>query len=591
MTLPTSLIYRNLGWVLAGLVLVGGLAVLYAKTESIDLREPNRIAGLLRELKEFDGRWDVDVLRASTISDVEAPMPPDRREPAEAALAELTEAAWSTGSVALNTGLAELTDEIRNKGRLVEKFKTEHDAARESLAQLRTHIDGLLPLAAQLNVDSSRLASSVDQVSVLAPVYFLLGQEEAYNALYTALTNLEVIAGRYPQVMLSQARLAVDSGRKLLNHKVAQMRVADQISRLTSGPRLENMATAFSQELEGTIKEKEIYRVFLITYAAALLSLVAWLGIKIRTANVKLERRVRERTGELSDALKQLKESEAQLIQSEKLSSLGQMVAGVAHEINTPLAYVKNSLGSVSERLPEIGSVVEETERLLQLLQAGAGANPQALNQQFSSVTQQVTKLKQQRVLEELQGLVEDGVHGTTQMSEIVGNLKDFSRLDRSKATQFNLNEGITSTLALAKHQLKTVEVEKQLGDIPFVNCTPSQINQVFLNLITNAAQALKRGRGHILIRTRKKGEGVAVDIEDDGTGIPEEVLPKIFDPFFSTKDIGKGTGLGLSISYKIVQQHGGRIDVESSVGEGSRFTVYLPIKSPMNTGVSTQAA
>ena len=409
--------------------------------------------------------------------------------------------------------------------------------------------------------------------------------------MYTALTNLEVIAGRYPQVLLSQALLAVAAGRDLLNHKVAQMRVVEQIGRLTSGPRLENMAIAFSQELEGTIKEKEIYRVFLITYAAALLSLVAWLGIKIRTANVKLERRVRERTGELSEALKQLKESEAQLIQSEKLSSLGQMVAGVAHEINTPLAYVKNSLGSVSERLPEIGSVIEETERLLQLLQAGSSANPQALNQQFGSVTQQVLKLRQQKIIEELQGLVEDGVHGTTQMSEIVGNLKDFSRLDRSKVTQFNLNEGITSTLALAKHQLKTVSVEKHLGDIPFVNCTPSQINQVFLNLITNAAQALKRGRGNITITTRKQGEGVAVDIEDDGTGIPEEVLPKIFDPFFSTKDIGKGTGLGLSISYKIIQQHGGRIDVESAAGQGTRFTVYLPIKSPINTGATTQGA
>ena len=591
MKLPTSLSFRNLRWLLLGFSLVGGLAILYAKTESIDLREPNRIASLLRELKEFDGHWDVDVLRASMVSDVDAALPPDRREVAETALNALTEAAWSTGSVALNTGLAELADEIRNKGRLVEKFKSEHNAARQSLAALRTYTDGLLPLASQLSVDSTRLESSIDQVKVVAPVYFQLGQEEAYNALYTALSNLESVAGRYPQVLLAQARLAVDAGRKLLNHKVAQMRVLDQIGRLTSGPRLENMVMAYSQELEATIKEKEIYRVFLITYAAALLSLVAWLGVKIRTANVRLERRVRERTGELSAALKQLKESEAQLIQSEKLSSLGQMVAGVAHEINTPLAYVKNSLGSVSERLPEIGSTVEETERLLALLQAGASANPQALNQQFSSVTQQVLKLRQGKVIEELQGLVEDGVHGTTQMSEIVGNLKDFSRIDRSKATQFNLNEGITSTLALAKHQLKTVSVERQLGDIPFVHCSPSQINQVFLNLITNAAQALKRGRGKIVVRSRKQGDGVAIDIEDDGTGIPEDVLPKIFDPFYSTKDIGKGTGLGLSISYKIVQQHGGRIDVETTVGKGTRFTVFLPLNAPVNAGTATQGA
>ncbi len=571
--------------------LVGGLAILYAKTESIDLREPNEIASLLRELKELDARWDVDVLRASRESDVNAPPLPDRREGAEATLNALTEAAWSTGSVALNTGLAELSAEVRNKGRLVEKFKEQHTAAKQSMAVLQEHTSDLLAQAAQLNVDSSRLEESVGQIRVLAPVYFLLGQENAYNALYTALSNLEAATSRYPQVLVAQARLAVDAGRKLLDLKVAQMRIVDQIGRLNAGPRLENMASSFSQELEATINEKEIYRVFLITYAAALLSLVAWLGVKIRTANVKLEHRVRERTGELSAALKQLKESEAQLIQSEKLSSLGQMVAGVAHEINTPLAYVKNSLGSVSERLPEIGRVIEETEQLLRLLQSGASADPAALNQQFGAVTQQVSRLRQQKTIEELQGLVEDGVHGTTQMSEIVGNLKDFSRLDRSKATEFNLNEGILSTLALAKHQLKSVTVEKDLGDIPFVHCSPSQINQVLLNLITNAAQALKRGRGVIKIRSRKQDDGVAVDIEDDGTGIPAEVLPKIFDPFFSTKDIGKGTGLGLSISYKIIQQHGGRIDVETTVGKGSRFTVFLPVRSQVSSAIIPQAA
>jgi len=375
----------------------------------------------------------------------------------------------------------------------------------------------------------------------------------------------------------------------LLDRKAAQMRLVDQIGRLTSGPRLDNMALLFSQELEATIHNKEIYRVYLITYAAAMLMLVAWMGIKIRASNVRLEHRVKERTGELSAALKQLKESEAQLIQSEKLSSLGQMVAGVAHEINTPLAYVKNSLGSVSERLPEIGNAINETAHLLGLLQAGASADPQALNQQFSAVNQSVGRLKQQKVVDELQGLVKDGVYGTTQMSEIVGNLKDFSRLDRRKSTQFNLNEGLGSTLELAKHQLKTVTVEKQLTDIPFVVCSPSQINQVFLNLITNAVQALPRGRGKIVVRTRKQGDGVAVDIVDNGMGIAPDVLPKIFDPFFSTKDIGSGTGLGLSVSYKIVEQHGGHIEVDSTPGKGTRFTVYLPLKPTVTPGSVAQ--
>jgi signal transduction histidine kinase len=577
----TSFNPQNLGLALLALILVAGLAILYAKTETIDLRGPNEIASLLRELKEFDGLWDVDVLRLSVESDVNEPLPPDRRQGADEALNALTGAAMTSGSPALNTGLDQLVREIRNKGRLVEKFKTEHAAAQQALADLRTHSRALANQARQFNVRSPRMDAAIEQLNMNAPIYFTLGEEDRYNAVYTALTELDAAASRFPQVLRERATLATDAGRALLDRKITQMRSIEQIGRLASGPRLDNMALLFSQELEASIRDKEVYRVVLITYAAALLMLVAYMGIKIRAANVSLEKRVKERTSELSTALKQLKESEAQLIQSEKLSSLGQMVAGVAHEINTPLAYVKNSLGSVSERLGEIGGAVDETDRLLALLKAGASANPEELNQQFGSVTERISRLKKQKVLPELQSLIEDGEYGTTQMSEIVGNLKDFSRLDRSKATQFDLNDGLNSTLGMAKHQLKSATVEKHLGEIPAVFCSPSQINQVFLNLINNAVEALDRGRGKIVIRSRKHADGVAVDIHDNGSGIPSDVLPKIFDPFFTTKDIGKGTGLGLSISYKIIRQHGGRIDVESKPGQGTRFTVILPLKPP----------
>jgi signal transduction histidine kinase len=571
----------QVGLALLALILVAGLAILYAKTETIDLRGPNEIASLLRELKEFDGLWDVDVLRLSVESDVNEPLPPDRRQGADEALNALTGAAMTSGSPALNTGLDQLVREIRNKGRLVEKFKTEHAAAQQALADLRTHSRALANQARQFNVRSPRMDAAIEQLNMNAPIYFTLGEEDRYNAVYTALTELDAAASRLPQVLRERATLATDAGRALLDRKITQMRSIEQIGRLASGPRLDNMALLFSQELEASIRDKEVYRVVLITYAAALLMLVAYMGIKIRAANVSLEKRVKERTSELSTALKQLKESEAQLIQSEKLSSLGQMVAGVAHEINTPLAYVKNSLGSVSERLGEIGGAVDETDRLLALLKAGASANPEELNQQFGSVTERISRLKKQKVLPELQSLIEDGEYGTTQMSEIVGNLKDFSRLDRSKATQFDLNDGLNSTLGMAKHQLKSATVEKHLGEIPAVFCSPSQINQVFLNLINNAVEALDRGRGKIVIRSRKHADGVAVDFQDNGSGIPSDVLPKIFDPFFTTKDIGKGTGLGLSISYKIIRQHGGRIDVESKPGQGTRFTVILPLKPP----------
>jgi signal transduction histidine kinase len=279
-----------------------------------------------------------------------------------------------------------------------------------------------------------------------------------------------------------------------------------------------------------------------------------------------------------------LKESEAQLIQSEKMSSLGQMVAGVAHEINTPLAYAKNSLGSVGGRLQDLSRLAAETEKLLELLRSGA-ADPPALAEQFGLTERVVAQLRAHHALEELQALVKDGLHGIGQISEIVGNLKNFSRLDRSKIAAFNVNEGLDSTLAIARHELKHHVVRKHYGNVPAITCSPSQINQVFLNLITNAAQAMGQRQGEIRITTRREGAGhVAVEVADTGKGIPPEVLPKIFDPFFTTKEVGKGTGLGLSIVYKIVEQHGGRISVDSTVGVGTRFTVVLPLQPPAAT-------
>jgi signal transduction histidine kinase len=230
--------------------------------------------------------------------------------------------------------------------------------------------------------------------------------------------------------------------------------------------------------------------------------------------------------------------------------------------------------------LPEISAAVEHCEKLLVLLATG-NAPKDDIKRTYREASAELARLKQQRVLPELGGLVSDGLYGTGQVAEIVGNLRDFSRLDRSKVTTFNLNDGLQSTLGIARHLLKSVTVQRKFGQLPAITCAPSQINQVFLNLITNAAQALDGPGGEITLTTYTADGGVAVEIADNGRGIPADVLPKIFDPFFTTKEVGKGTGLGLSISYKIVQQHGGRIDVESHVGTGTRFTVWLPLEPP----------
>ncbi|MEQ1879706.1 MAG: ATP-binding protein [Burkholderiales bacterium] len=564
------------------------LVFLYIKTEAVDLRGEHEILGLLRELKEIDGRWDVDVLRASLEPDNASSPPIDRRPIALRALRALELEARANPGTPLSKSLPELNKTITEKARLVEKFRGENTASKAALNDLVGNARDLGAQAANLKGGRPGLDALINRLVSGASLYFWLVSEAQSGNFEAALGELEVAIATMPEPLLAAAQKTREAGINLLKRKLAEQELIGHLEVLTSGPQLDGLTLSFNRELETTLQGKELFRVYLIAYAGALLILLGWLGAKLRAANVGLEHRVRERTRELSDALRHLKESETQLIQSEKMASLGQMVAGVAHEINTPLAYVKNSLGTVAEKLPELGSALDDTERLLSLLQGGDAGSAEELARQFAVVSRQISSLKSQGVVNELSTLVNDGVYGTGQMADIVGNLKDFSRLDRSKVTPFNLNDGLSSTLLLAKHLLKSVTVERKFGAIPDIVCSPSQINQVFLNLITNAAQAMNNDGGTITLTTRSDKDGVTVEVLDNGRGIPPDVLPKIFDPFFSTKEIGKGTGLGLSISYKIVQQHGGRIEVRSHAGKGSLFSVHLPMKPPADAQIES---
>ncbi len=294
-----------------------------------------------------------------------------------------------------------------------------------------------------------------------------------------------------------------------------------------------------------------------------------------------MEQQMRANTGELEQAYSQLKSSQLALVQSEKMASLGQMVAGVAHEINTPLGYVQNNVAIGQELFLQIQTMIAGYEALVDNL-----LNEQASEEQISVQMQQIAEMRAdvnaQEMLGEMQGLMADSLYGIGQISELVLNLKNFSRMDAAATDAVSLNDCIESALNIGRNVLKNkVEVIKELGALPKITCAPSQLNQVFLNLFTNAAQAMEE-QGTLHVKSWHDEDAVHVSVADNGKGIPEENLIRIFDPFFTTKPVGEGTGLGLAITHQIIQQHNGEIRVESRVGDGTRFHIKLPITSTM---------
>jgi two-component system, NtrC family, sensor kinase len=578
----------------ATVALAATLGFLYYQTQSADFTRQNEALGLLRELKEIDARWDVEILRTRTDFSRSQTLSPDPGAALARIERDLTAAAQALDSPVLMGGLPDLASAFSQKAGMVEKFKQANAVTKQALSQVLAsdaEIAGLVRGSWQDFRERERLVaaeSAAVQLIAEAQQYYFAAGDKQFKLVETVAADLRRAAVRLPPALRAGLNRLDARVRQLLAEQPGEQALFVKLSFLTAGPRIDSLTGAFSRELEAALVEQERYRAYLVAYSGALLILLGYLATRLiasyrllNAANEELERRVVERTRELSEALRQLKESEAQLIQTEKMASLGQMVAGVVHEINTPLAYVKSSLGSVTGKLPDLTRLIAETGKLLELLRSGA-ARPEDLAEQFGLTDRLVAQLHAHRVTDDLQSLAKDGLYGIAQISEIVTNLKNFSRLDRSKVGSFNLNEGIDSALMLARHALKRHAVKKNFGDIPPLTCSPSQINQVFLNLISNAAQAIDPGPGLITITTRRDGDWhIAVEVADNGHGIPPEILPKIFDPFFTTKDVGKGTGLGLSIVYKIVEQHGGRISVASNPGVGTRFTVVLPLTPP----------
>ena len=573
------------------IVLFGGWGYLYVKARAVDLTAATDVLASLRELREIDGRWNdwlIGTRAAGGDAAQRSSVDPTKLARIHALLAVKVFALDNPLPPATLIGLKDAFDA---KTKAVDAFAAASTAYAQALAELKRAHEAFASTARE-RAAGIPPAVARDAERTYEALLRYAAQPSAANAKGAEGAIAELAAVEVPELARPDVERVVAAGRKALADKAAEDARFRDAYFTSTGPRLDTALRAFESGFGDSLADAERFRMYLLVYSGFLLLFAAWLALrltanyrvisglnrKLREANEFLEHRVEERTRDLKSAMAQLKEQETLLIQSEKMSSLGQMVAGVAHEVNTPLAYVKASLETVKGSMPKVAQALAASEKLIGMLHSDKVSEAE-LSAQFGATSQALADAhsggpSRHRRAGEGRAVRDRPDRRARHQPE------NFARLDRSKVAEFDLNEGIASALTIAKNQLKKRTVRQVLGQIPKVSCAPSQMNQVFLNLLTNAAQATPEDGGMITVRTFQPGPGrVGVEIIDNGHGIPEDVLPKIFDPFFTTKEV-EGTGLGLSITYKIVESHGGRIDVTSKVGTGTKFTVTLPVKS-----------
>jgi signal transduction histidine kinase len=357
--------------------------------------------------------------------------------------------------------------------------------------------------------------------------------------------NISALANRLPAVETNLA----EAVRRLRNARDQLQTTNIAWKELALEAQLLGLEQQLGQALAQQEAEQRTYTVALAAFAGALMLVFGLIALRLQSSmhaldqiNSNLEQTVEERTREL-------KMQQAHLIQSEKMASLGQMVAGVAHEINTPLGYASSNVESVKQSLTTVAADTNLSEDA-------------------------------QDRLEEADVLLEDAMHGMAQIDELVKSLKNFSRVDRSHTELFDINDGLDTALKICRNTLKDqIEVVRDYaGGLPQIVCAPSQLNQVFLNLINNAAQAMAGG-GTLTLSSQRDEDHIDIRICDTGCGMDADTQAHIFEPFFTTKPVGEGTGLGLSIVFRIIEDHAGRIAVESTPGQGTQFHIRLPIR------------
>jgi len=294
----------------------------------------------------------------------------------------------------------------------------------------------------------------------------------------------------------------------------------------------------------------------------------------IREQNTLLERKVKERTHALEESNENLKQTQAQLVNAEKMASLGQLTAGIAHEINNPINFITSNVAPLRRNIADIVEVIKGYQ----------GVDAEHAAEQLAALRDRAEQIGLEESISELDDIIASIAEGSSRTAEIVRGLRNFSRLDEDDLKDADLNDGLRSTLTVLGPQYRDkVNFKLELGGIPKVECFPGKVNQVFMNIMTNAVQAtLARtdlSTRQVSIHTSHANNSVIIRIADNGTGMSDAVKARVFEPFFTTKAVGEGTGLGMAIVYGIINDHGGSIAIDSMPGAGTEFTITLPVR------------
>jgi signal transduction histidine kinase len=583
LTKGAALIKQLLPWLLLVVTLMVMLSWLAYKSAGRNLGAEHALQSQLSELKETDAFLDVGIYDVRSNLDADYDLLAGTYE----ALLSQTKAiqAKSKAMGLKNDAMTKLIEQAEIKGDLLDKFKAGHALYRNSLKYLPDSVRHVRELAvakhAPKQVDDlarSILALSLD--------YSITGNADKADELRTVAASLSSIDGLDEELDEARREL-VAHAYSVVFQKSAETQQFSDFAAIQFRAQVNDIANDFQQQFDMKTRLEQLYRQALIAFSAVLLVVLVFLAFRllqsfrlINDANANLEKNVAKRTIDLNQALQQLQTQQSQIIQQEKMASLGQMVAGVAHEINTPLGYLSSGLQSAQTSVPLFAQLSAAVSQMITTL-TSENASQEEVERDISIAHSLATIIQEEGIVDEIDQLLKNGLFGVEQISEIVANLKDFSRLDSKSSVLYNTTDCIESTLKIATNVIKKVTIQKQLSEVPQSEGFPSQINQVLLNLITNACHATDNRDNGIVSITQtfdEQAKAIKIDIADNGTGIPRDIVGKIFDPFFTTKKVGQGTGLGLHISRQIIEAHKGKISVSSIEGKGTTFSIFLPV-------------